>query len=236
MKKLVILLAVLYCLTLSITRCDDLIHPFSIALPAGSGPDCYYENLTSKIEVTFLYEVAAGEDFFIRATIIGPPPNNKIIYDESKLEEAAYTFTVEDPGEHEFCFDNSQMTYSDRDVNFNVALKIPNGVVAPEDPLYSLKNPSQTAIQNSNTTANITAGPPSALEAAISVLTAKVYLTAKLVDYYGLRIHRHMYLAEKLQHTVDYYGLAKSVAVLIWAALCVYAVKTVSVVLAMYIV
>ena len=80
---------------------------------------------------TFRYEVASGEDFFIEATVSGPPPNKKVVYHESKLEEATYTFTVQEPGEHSFCFDNSHMTYSDRDINFNIVLRIPEGVLPP---------------------------------------------------------------------------------------------------------
>ena len=64
------------------------------------------------------------------------------------------------------------------------------------------------------------------MEAAISILADKVYIIAKLVDYYGLRIHRHIYLAERLKLNVNYYGLAKSGAVLVWACLCVYAIKS----------
>lgn len=206
------------------------------------------------------YEVASGEDFFIRASIMGPPPNNKVIYAETKQDEETFTFTgtsmlsmaisicslpyatapagtvankfstrivAPDPGEYAFCFDNSQGVYSERDINFNIVLRIPPGVQAP-DHLYTFSNPAPNQIPLSSSGGNntTTAGPPSALEAGILTLNDKMYAVAKLVDYYGLRLHRHMYIGKALNDRVNYWGLVKSAAVLLWAGLCVYAIKS----------
>ncbi|TPX32822.1 hypothetical protein SmJEL517_g04113 [Synchytrium microbalum] len=218
------LTGLILCILISIVSSDDLMHPFSISMAPGASGECFYENITIGVQVTFLYEVASGEDFLIKATITGPPPSNQVIYDEGRLEDATYSFEVKEAGEHAFCFDNSVGESSYRDINFNIVLKIPPGVTPPEDHLYTSSNPhpSLNTFGPSNTTAT---GPPSALEAGIIILSDKLYTVTKLVDYYGLRLHRHRYIADSLNDRVQYWAVCKSAALIFWSWLSVLAIR-----------
>ena len=59
--------------------------------------------------------------------VYGPgkePGKEKIILDGEKERQGDYVFTANDVGEYRFCFDNSVSTFSDKIVDFEIAVSL----------------------------------------------------------------------------------------------------------------
>ena len=48
-----------------------------------------------------------------------------MILDGEKERQGDYVFTANDVGEYRFCFDNSVSTFSDKIVDFEIAVSVP---------------------------------------------------------------------------------------------------------------
>lgn len=59
-------------------------------------------------------------------SVYGPgkePGKEKIILDGEKERQGDYVFTANEVGEYRFCFDNSVSTFSDKLVDFEIAVR-----------------------------------------------------------------------------------------------------------------
>lgn len=72
-------------------------------------------------------QVQSGGSFDIDYTVYGPNPSDsskdKIILTGEKERQGDYVFTANEVGEYRFCFDNSVSTFSDKLVDFEIAVR-----------------------------------------------------------------------------------------------------------------
>lgn len=89
--------------------------------------ECFYtwvEKPGSKI--AFYFAVQSGGSFDIDYSVYGPgkePGKEKVILDGEKERQGDYVFTANEVGEYRFCFDNSVSTFSDKLVDFEIAVR-----------------------------------------------------------------------------------------------------------------
>ncbi|KAM3417569.1 putative membrane protein C17A5.08 [Cercospora zeina] len=89
--------------------------------------ECFYTQVAQQnAKVAFYFAVQSGGDFDIDYTVFGPdkqPGREKIVLDGQKERQGDYVFTATETGEYRFCFDNSISTFSDKVVDFEIAVE-----------------------------------------------------------------------------------------------------------------
>ncbi|GIZ47621.1 hypothetical protein CBER1_05992 [Cercospora berteroae] len=89
--------------------------------------ECFYTYVDQQnAKVAFYFAVQSGGDFDIDYTVFGPdkqPGREKIVLDGQKERQGDYVFTATETGEYRFCFDNSISTFSDKVVDFEIAVE-----------------------------------------------------------------------------------------------------------------
>jgi len=95
----------------------SLCSAFKVEIGAGV-LQCYQEDLDPDTPVSFTFQVAAGGqldiDIFIRA------PDDSVIVEGHREQEARYSFTSTMEGLHWFCFSNEFSTITPKLVNFDI--------------------------------------------------------------------------------------------------------------------
>lgn len=62
----------------------------------------------------------SGGSFDINYDVTGP--GNKVILDGEKERQGDFVFTANEVGDYKFCFDNEMSTYSEKFVDFEIAV------------------------------------------------------------------------------------------------------------------
>lgn len=86
--------------------------------------ESYRDNEAAKNKLTVELQVQAGGSFDIDYVVTGP--NDKIILDGEKERQGDFVFTANEMGEYKFCFNNEMSTYSDKFVDFEIAVRLLN--------------------------------------------------------------------------------------------------------------
>lgn len=69
-----------------------------------------------------LYQVQSGGSFDINYEVTGP--GDKVILDGEKERQGDFVFTANEIGEYKFCFNNDMSTYSEKFVDFEIAVRL----------------------------------------------------------------------------------------------------------------
>jgi hypothetical protein len=69
-----------------------------------------------------LSQVQSGGSFDINYRVTGP--NDKYILDGEKERQGDFVFTAKEVGEYKFCFNNEMSTYTEKFVDFEIAVSI----------------------------------------------------------------------------------------------------------------
>nr|OQO29621.1 hypothetical protein B0A51_01612 [Rachicladosporium sp. CCFEE 5018] len=89
--------------------------------------ECFYTYVTKPgSKIAFYFAVQSGGSFDVDYAVYGPGKEvgkDKIILDGEKERQGDYVFTANDAGEYRFCFDNSVSTFSDKVVDFEIAVE-----------------------------------------------------------------------------------------------------------------
>jgi len=89
---------------------------------AASENVCFYASSTSKGErIAFYFAVQSGGSFDIDYAVTGP--SGKEILDGQKERQGDFVFTANEVGDYKFCFNNEMSTYTDKFVDFEIAVE-----------------------------------------------------------------------------------------------------------------
>ena len=66
----------------------------------------------------------SGGSFDINYDVTGP--GDKVILDGEKERQGDFVFTANEIGDYRFCFDNEMSTYSEKFVDFEIAVGLPS--------------------------------------------------------------------------------------------------------------
>ncbi|TVY90026.1 Pre-mRNA-processing protein [Lachnellula willkommii] len=83
---------------------------------------CFFSNVENKgAKIAFYFAVQAGGSFDVDYEVVGP--NDKIIMDGKKERQGDFVFTAGETGEYRFCFNNEMSTFSEKFVDFEIAVE-----------------------------------------------------------------------------------------------------------------
>lgn len=88
-------------------------------------------------------QVQSGGSFDVDYEVVGP--NEKIIMDGTKERQGDFVFTASETGEYRFCFNNEMSTFSDKFVDFEIAVCNEASEMAA-NPAYNTPIRSRTSI------------------------------------------------------------------------------------------
>ncbi|KAI9647183.1 hypothetical protein NHQ30_003566 [Ciborinia camelliae] len=82
---------------------------------------CFYShNEKPGSKIAFYFAVQAGGSFDVDFEVVGP--NERVIMKEEKERQGDFVFTATEVGEYRFCFDNKMSTFSEKFVDFEIAV------------------------------------------------------------------------------------------------------------------
>ena len=68
-------------------------------------------------------QVQSGGSFDIDYEVTGP--NSKVVLDGQKERQGDFVFTANEIGEYKFCFNNDMSTYTEKTIDFEIAVSTP---------------------------------------------------------------------------------------------------------------
>ena len=74
----------------------------------------------SQPNAELILQVQSGGSFDINYRVTGP--NDKYILDGEKERQGDFVFTAKEVGEYKFCFNNEMSTYTEKFVDFEIAV------------------------------------------------------------------------------------------------------------------
>ncbi|KAL2152440.1 hypothetical protein VTH82DRAFT_5624 [Thermothelomyces myriococcoides] len=102
---------------------------------------CFYAATQKQDEkIAFYFAVQSGGSFDINYKVTGP--KGKPIMEGEKERQGDFVFTARDVGEYKFCFNNEMSTYTEKFVDFEIAVENEARVSLPTKPGAS---PEQTS-------------------------------------------------------------------------------------------
>ncbi|OAA66980.1 endosomal cargo receptor [Niveomyces insectorum RCEF 264] len=91
---------------------------------------CFFANAPTKGEkIAFYFAVQSGGSFDVNYDVTDP--NGKIVLEGLNERQGDFVFTANEVGEYRFCFNNEMSTYTDKYVDFEVAVENESRVELP---------------------------------------------------------------------------------------------------------
>ncbi|KAI0157258.1 emp24/gp25L/p24 family/GOLD-domain-containing protein [Xylariaceae sp. FL1272] len=116
MKSTLLSVGLLACLT-SLVSATALTYKIQANEQA-----CFYAAPNKENQkMAFYFAVQSGGSFDLNYKVTGP--NDKIILEGEKERQGDFVFTAQQMGEYKFCFDNDMSTYSEKFVDFEIAVE-----------------------------------------------------------------------------------------------------------------
>ncbi|MDI1485735.1 MAG: hypothetical protein OHK93_003924 [Ramalina farinacea] len=83
---------------------------------------CFFSDVQQQgAKIAFYFAVQSGGSFDVDYSVRGPSDN--IIMENSKERQVDAVFTAKETGEYKFCFNNEMSTYTDKMVDFEIAVE-----------------------------------------------------------------------------------------------------------------
>ena len=109
-------------LTLLLTLLPHLLTATALTYKlAAHEKACFFTDVTQRsAKVAFYFAVQSGGAFDIDYTVFGP--NERSIMQGNKERQGDFVFTANDVGQYRFCFGNEMSSFSEKVVDFEVAV------------------------------------------------------------------------------------------------------------------
>ncbi|KAI5924719.1 emp24/gp25L/p24 family/GOLD-domain-containing protein [Camillea tinctor] len=166
---------------------------------------CFYaapERIGSKI--AFYFAVQSGGSFDIDYAVSGP--SDKIILDGEKERQGDFVFTANEIGEYKFCFNNEMSTYSEKFVDFEIAVE---DEVRAQIPVKQGSTPEQT----------------SALEESIYKVSGQLSTITRNQKYFRTRENRNFSTVRSTEGRIVNFSLIQCMMVICMGGLQVFVVR-----------
>ncbi|KAM7196426.1 emp24/gp25L/p24 family/GOLD domain containing protein [Rhypophila sp. PSN 637] len=166
---------------------------------------CFYAATTKPQEkIAFYFAVQAGGSFDVDYEVTGP--HGKSIMDGEKERQGDFVFTAQEVGEYKFCFNNEMSTYSEKFVDFEIAVENDAKVSLPSKPGTS---PEQT----------------SALEESLFKISGQLSTITRNQKYFRTRENRNFSTVRSTEGRIVNFSLIQIALVICMGALQVFVVR-----------
>lgn len=165
---------------------------------------CFYTAAETKGQkIAFYFAVQSGGSFDVDYEVIGP---NKIILEGFKERQGDFVFTANEIGEYRFCFNNEMSTYTDKFVDFEIAVE---NEVRASLPSKQGSSPEQT----------------SALEESILKISGQLSTITRNQKYFRTRENRNFSTVRSTENRIVNFSLVQCGLVIAMGALQVFIVR-----------
>ncbi|KAI2608873.1 emp24/gp25L/p24 family/GOLD-domain-containing protein [Hypoxylon fragiforme] len=155
-------------------------------------------------KIAFYFAVQSGGSFDINYEVTGP--GGKVILDGEKERQGDFVFTANDVGEYKFCFDNDMSTYSEKFVDFEIAVE---DEVRAQLPSKQGSTPEQT----------------SALEESIYKVSSQLSTISRNQKYFRTRENRNFSTVRSTESRIVNFSLVQICMVICMGGLQVFVVR-----------
>ncbi|KAI1375267.1 emp24/gp25L/p24 family/GOLD-domain-containing protein [Hypoxylon crocopeplum] len=155
-------------------------------------------------KIAFYFAVQSGGSFDINYEVTGP--GDKVILDGEKERQGDFVFTANDIGEYKFCFNNEMSTYSEKFVDFEIAVE---DEVRAQLPSKQGTTPEQT----------------SALEESIYKVSGQLSTIARNQKYFRTRENRNFSTVRSTESRIVNFSLIQCCMMVCMGALQVFVVR-----------
>ncbi|TPX10916.1 uncharacterized protein E0L32_008122 [Thyridium curvatum] len=166
---------------------------------------CFYTKTQHKGEkIAFYFAVQSGGSFDVDYEVTGP--SGKVIVEGEKERQADYVFTANDVGDYKFCFNNEMSTYTDKYVDFEIAVENEARVNLPSKQGSS---PEQTSV----------------LEEAAFKLSGQLSVISRNQKYFRTRENRNFSTVRSTEKRIINFSLIQCGLIIAMGALQVFIVR-----------
>ncbi|RYO93582.1 hypothetical protein DL766_010506 [Monosporascus sp. MC13-8B] len=166
---------------------------------------CFYTTAEKKAaKIAFYFAVQSGGSFDIDYEVTGP--RDKVILDGEKERQGDFVFTANEVGDYKFCFNNEMSTYSDKYVDFEIAVEEEKRAQIPSKPGTP---PEQT----------------SQLEESIYKVSGQLSTITRNQKYFRTRENRNFSTVRSTENRIVNFSLIQIAMVICMGALQVFVVR-----------
>ncbi|KAK8035044.1 hypothetical protein PG993_010039 [Apiospora rasikravindrae] len=166
---------------------------------------CFYAHAEKpNLKIAFYFAVQSGGSFDLDYEVTGP--EEKIILNGEKERQGDFVFTAQKAGDYKFCFNNEMSTYSDKVVDFEIAVE---DEVRAQLPAKQGTSPEQT----------------SALEESIYKVSGQLSTITRNQKYFRTRENRNFSTVRSTEGRIVNFSLIQCCMVVCMGALQVFVVR-----------
>ncbi|KAI8623823.1 emp24/gp25L/p24 family/GOLD-domain-containing protein [Xylariaceae sp. FL1651] len=155
-------------------------------------------------KIAFYFAVQSGGSFDVDYEVTGP--TDKVILDGEKERQGDFVFTANELGEYKFCFNNEMSTYSEKFVDFEIAVE---DEVRAQLPAKQGSSPEQT----------------SALEESIYKVSGQLSTITRNQKYFRTRENRNFSTVRSTESRIVNFSLIQIAMVIAMGGLQVFIVR-----------
>ncbi|KAI1342055.1 SKIP/SNW domain-containing protein [Xylariaceae sp. FL0016] len=156
------------------------------------------------LKIAFYFAVQSGGSFDIDYEVTGP--NDKVILDGEKERQGDFVFTANELGEYKFCFNNEMSTYSEKFVDFEIAVE---DEIRAQLPAKQGTTPEQTTV----------------LEESIYKVSGQLSTITRNQKYFRTRENRNFSTVRSTEGRIVNFSLIQCAMVVCMGALQVFIVR-----------
>ncbi|TEY40803.1 hypothetical protein BOTCAL_0420g00090 [Botryotinia calthae] len=166
---------------------------------------CFYSNVDKQgAKIAFYFAVQAGGSFDVDYEVVCP--NERVIMKEEKERQGDFVFTATEVGEYRFCFNNQMSTFSEKFVDFEIAVE--------NEPRASIPSKQGTTPEQT-----------SALEESIFKLSGQLSTITRNQKYFRTRENRNFSTVRSTERRIFNFSVIESLMMMCMAALQVFIVR-----------
>ncbi|KAH9909971.1 emp24/gp25L/p24 family/GOLD-domain-containing protein [Xylariomycetidae sp. FL2044] len=156
------------------------------------------------LKIAFYFAVQSGGSFDVDYEVTGP--QGKVILNGEKERQGDFVFTANELGEYKFCFNNEMSTYSDKYVDFEIAVE---DELRAQLPAKQGSTPEQTSV----------------LEESIYKLSGQLSTITRNQKYFRTRENRNFSTVRSTEGRIVNFSLIQCAMVICMGALQVFVVR-----------
>ncbi|KAL7814529.1 emp24/gp25L/p24 family/GOLD domain-containing protein [Trichoderma aethiopicum] len=167
---------------------------------------CFYAATKNPNEkIAFYFAVQSGGSFDVDYIVEGP--GGKVILQGEKERQGDFVFTAQQVGEYSFCFDNEMSTFSEKFVDFEIAVE--NESRSAKLPSKQGSSPEQTSI----------------LEESIYKISGQLSTISRNQKYFRTRENRNFSTVASTEKRIVNFSMIQIALIICMGALQVFVVR-----------
>ncbi|KAK0944123.1 hypothetical protein LTR29_004463 [Friedmanniomyces endolithicus] len=172
--------------------------------------ECFYTHVSNAgAKIVFYFAVSSGGNFDVDYVVYGPakePGKERIILEGEKERQGDLVFTANEVGEYRFCFDNTVSTFTDKMVDFEIAVE---NEARSQIPQRAGASPEQL----------------SGVEETILKLSGQVSILTRQQKYFRTRENRNFSTVRSTEKRIFNFSLMEVIMMVAMACLQVFIVR-----------